>query len=188
MMKGRLGGALPVSGQPVSSIEAQRVVTLLRVEGLAVIPDLIQRTDLALGTISTALGDFPSIDTNSSIEEHQRRLNFLQETASRLLRQLRKQRLLLDDLLASQAAITDAAWSQVEHVIKSVWPCRQDGSVPREQDLDPEEDKIAQALREIDRQLELRVDTLQHCLVQLGQRLLGLNQLRLRRMFFLSAE
>jgi hypothetical protein len=188
VMRGRLGHTPAVSGQPVSPLEAHRVIMLLRLEGLAIIPGLLQHTDLTLESVSTALANYPGIDNDPAMDAYHQNLDDLQEATTRSLRQLREQRLMLNDLLASPETISDAAWSEVEIVIKSVWPWRQDGSLPCAQSVTAQQHQLAQALREIDGQLDARMGAVQHALVKLGERLLGLNHLRLRRMFSLSAQ
>ena len=187
-MKGRLGTAYTISGEPVSPVEAHRVITMLQLEGLAAIPNLLHRAETALCAIAVSVAGIPSIDNHLAQDDLQRSLTALRESTSRLLRQMREQRLAIEDLLASTDAMSDAAWIQIETVVKVIWPWRQDGSAPGSHGDQDNTDRIMRALREIDGQLAARVDSLQNCVAQLDQCQLGLNQLRLRRTFHLSAE
>jgi hypothetical protein len=187
-MKGRFGAAMTSNGQPVSALEARRVITLLQLEGLAAIPGLLHRTEAAFDGDDIAIADSSDIDGHPAIDDYQRGLTRMRETASRLLSQLREQRLMLSDLLASPEAMTDAAWAQIETVVRSIWPWRQDGSAPGGRGRQENAGRITRALSEIDGQLAARVDRLQTCLSQIDERQLGLNQIRLRRTFHLGAE
>lgn len=182
------GTAIASNGQSASLPDARRAIALLQLEGLANIPGLLHRAEATLGNIKNVIAGLPDVDDRPAIDAHQHALTRLREAASRLLRQLREQRLMLDDLLASPEAMSDAAWIQIEAVVRSIWPWRQDGTTPGGQGRQETPGRIARALGEIDGQLAARVDSLQNCLVDIDQRQLGLNQLHLRRTFHLSAE
>jgi hypothetical protein len=186
-MRERHYASVRSSGQRVSAAEALRAVTALRLQQLALLPDLIAQADgIQVAALSTRV-DLSATRSDLEIEIWQHQLQEQHQRSSRLARQLREQLILIDELLASRAMLDANTLEQFEQALAAIGAPVTTRAAMASGEIGFEPDAIYHGLHDLNDQVQHRLSKLQEHMTELGQRQLAAAQIRLRRLFYQNA-